>query len=236
MINVNDLKIFIDFIANKEQSGTAYTINQLNNAFQAANIDLFKLRYGLPEDYQPGLPMPPQGYEVTQKMKDDLRACKVITTLPVNSSGEMILPSDYVHRTAITYKKIINSTTGGDPTEYRKSVESIDDNKWDERLDNSIKTPSIDFPVCNFMVDRIRFSPKTLGQVEFSYLKVPSKPVWGYLTTTGVEVYNPSTSTNFDWNEILFTDIAKIVISYLSINLRDSELHNAMAEYKSKGV
>jgi len=41
MINVNEIKGFIDFIANKEQSGTAYSIPQLNLAFQAANVDLF---------------------------------------------------------------------------------------------------------------------------------------------------------------------------------------------------
>lgn len=236
MINVNDVKIFIDFIANKEQSGTAYTINQLNNAFQAGNIDLFKLRYGLPEEYIPGSPVPVQGYEVTQKMKDDLRSCKVIVTLPVSTAGEMILPSDYVHKTAITYLKVTNRCCGEAPTVKRKQVDIIDDDKWDDRIDNSIKFPSLDFPVCNFLRDRIRFEPKTLREVEFSYLQVPPKPIWGYTTTSGMEAYDPSTSTDFGWNEILFTDIAKIVLGYLSINLRDDELHAAMEEYKDKGV
>ncbi len=236
MINVNELKIFIDFIANKEQSGTAYSINQLNNSFHAANIDFFKLRYGLPEEYAPGTPVPIQGYEVTQKMKDDLRSCKVVTTLPVTSDGEMILPSNYVHPTAITYIKVLNSDCGEEPTAKRKSVETIDDDKWDERIDNSIKTPSLDFPICNFLVDRIRYEPKILKEVEFSYLRTPNKPIWGYTVVNGIETYDSNTSVQFDWSEILFTDIAKIVLSYLSINLRDDELHSAMEEYKDKGI
>jgi len=236
MINVNELKIFIDFIANKEQSGTAYSINQLNNAFQAANIDFFNLRYGLPEEYAPGTPVPIQGYEVTQKMKDDLKACKVVATLPVTSSGEMILPSDYVHYTAMTYTKVLNANCGESPISRRKQIEVIDDDKWDERLDNSIKFPSLDFPVANFLSDRIRCEPKTLKEVEFSYLRIPNKPIWGYTIQNGVEIYDANLSTDFDWSGTLLTNIGRIILGYLSINLRDDELHSAIEEYKDKGV
>jgi len=236
MINVNELKIFIDFISNKEQSGTAYSIDQLNNAFQAANIDFFKLRYGLPEEYAPGTPVPIQGYEVTQKMKDDLKACKVVSTISVSTSGEMILPSDYVHYTAMTFIKVVNSDCGDAPIAKRKAIEIIDDDKWDERIDNSIKFPSLDFPIGNFLSNSIRCEPRNLKEVEFSYLRMPNKPIWGYTIQNGIETYDTSLSTDFDWSGILFTDLAKIVIGYLSINLRDEELHAAIEEYKDKGV
>lgn len=236
MINVNDIKVFIDFMANKDQSGTSYSIEQLNNLFQSANIDLFRLRYGLPEQYVPGMPLPAQAYEVTQKMKDDLRACKVVSILPLNSDGEMILPADYVHKTDITFKKIVNACCGNPPKVSYNGVEIMDDDKWSERVSSVIKTPSQDFPVCNYLTDRIRFEPKDLGSVEFSYLRVPSQPVWGFTFAGTIEVYDPASSTNFDWNDILFTDIAKIVLGYIGINLRDGELQAAMSEYKAKGV
>jgi len=236
MINVNELKIFIDFIANKEQSGTAYSINQLNNAFQAANIDFFNLRYGLPEEYAPGTPVPIQGYEVTQKMKDDLKACKVVSTISVLNNGEMILPSDYVHYTAITFIKVLNSECGVAPTAKRKAVDIIDDDKWDERVDNSIKAPSLDFPIGNFLSNSIRLEPKNLKEVEFSYLRMPNKPIWGYTVQNGIETYDASLSTNFDWSGTLLTNIGRIILGYLSINLRDDELHSAIEEYKDKGV
>ena len=236
MINVNDLKIFIDFVANKDQSGTSYSIDQLNNIFQAANIDLFKLRYGLPEEYSLGMPLPRQAYEITQKMKDDMRVLKVVSNLTVTAAGEMILPSDYVHKTAISYKKIINACCGNPPKVDRRPVEIMDDDKWDERVSAVIKAPSLDFPVCNYLSDRIRFEPTTIKEVEFSYLRVPSKPVWAYTFTGDIEVYDPNTSVNFDWNDILFTDIAKLVLGYIGINLRDEQLQTAISEYKVKGV
>lgn len=234
MINVNEVKIFIDFVANKEQSGTSYSIEQLNNIFQAANIDLFKKRYGLPEEYTPAMPLPRVAYEVTQKIKDDLRSCKKVEVLPVNDSGEMILPDNYIHPTSITYVKVTNRDCGT-PKVSRREVEKIDDDKWNERLGNSIKTPSKDFPVCNFLKDRIRIEPRDLKSIEFSYLSTPGKPVWGYTVVGGVEVYSESASTNFDWNEVLFTDVAKIVLGYMAINLRDGELAAAMDQYKMKG-
>ena len=234
MININEIKQFIDFISNKEQSGTAYSISQFNIACQAANIDLFKLRYGLPEDYTPGMPLPRQAYEVTQKMKDDLRSCKEVVTLPV-SNGILTLPSDYVHKTALTYIKVTNSSCGEDPIVKRKGIQFLDDDKFDGRCDAVIKAPTQDFPIANILKDSIRIEPKSIKSVEFSYLRTPNKPVWGYTNNNGIEQYNPSSSTDFEWNGILFTDISKIILSYLSINLRDNDLYAAIEQYKNSG-
>jgi len=236
MINVNEIKIFIDFIANKEQSGTSYSIDQLNNLFQSANIDLFKQRYGLPEEYTPAMPIPRMAYENTQKIKDDLRSCKEVEVIKINSLGEMILPEKYIHPTSIIYTKVVNQCCGNPPKISYREVQKIDDDKWAERLSNSIKKPSKDFPICNFLKDRIRFEPKDLNKVEFSYLRSPNKPFWGYNIVNGVEVYDETKSVNFDWSEILFTDVSKLILGYMSINLRDGELASAIDQYKTKGV
>jgi hypothetical protein len=236
MINVNELKIFIDFIANKEQSGTAYTINQLNNAFQAANIDLFKQRYGLPEEYRPGVPLPKMSYEVTQKIKDDLKACKEVSDLPIDSNGFMQLPDDYVHVTNIEYLKILNNPNCESPTIKEKEVQTIDDKFWSRRKGATIKAPSKDFPICNFRKDSIEFRPKDLGKVQFSYLRVPNKPIWAYTMVSGIDTYDANNSIDFEWNEILLTDVAKLVLGYLSINLKDAELKQAIDNYKQMGV
>jgi len=182
------------------------------------------------------MPLPKMGYEVTQKMKDDLRSCKEIESIPVDSLGEMILPDDYIHVTDIAFIKIANQCCGTPPLVSRKTVERIDDDKWNERVDNSIKTPSKDFPVCNFLKDRIRIEPRDINTVEFSYLREPNKPIWGYTIVGGVEKYDSTSSTDFDWNYILFTDVAKLVLGYLSINLRDGELSGYVDQYKTKGV
>ena len=86
------------------------------------------------------------------------------------------------------------------------------------------------------MKDRIRIEPRDLGRVEFSYLRIPNTPVWAYTLVGGVEQYDPLNSVDFDWSEILFTDIAKMILGYLSINLRDGELASAIDQYKIKGV
>lgn len=236
MINVNDIKIFIDFMANKEQSGTSYSIPQLNVLFKAANIDLFKLRYGLPEDYQPTMPLPRQAYEVTQKMKDDLKDCKEVQNIAV-TDGEMMLPANYIHKTALAYRKVTNSSCGKNPVVKRRPFQFMDDDKWDERCSASIKAPSLDFPVANMLKDRIRIEPLTVKNVEFSYLRAPNNPQWKYtFDSNNIETYDPINSVNFDWSEILFTDVAKLILGYISINLRDGELQAAIENYKTKGI
>jgi hypothetical protein len=236
MVNVNEVKIFIDSIANKEQSGTSYSIIQLNNWFYGASTELFKQRYGLPEEYIPGSPVPRMGYEVTQKIKDDLKAFKVVIDLPIDSMGEMAIPTDYGHKTAITFKKVVNQCCGEPPTTSYNTVDILDDNKYAERSSNSIKFPSFDFPICNFLSDKIRFMPKDLKEVEFSYLRNPIRPVWAYTSPNGVEIYDAANSVDFEWSEILFTDISRIILGYIGINLRDDELNLAIQTYKAKGI
>ena len=72
MISINELKTYIDFISNKEQSGNNYTPEQFNMLVKRAVEDIQRWLIGLEAQYQPGAPVPAVAYEVTQKVKDDL--------------------------------------------------------------------------------------------------------------------------------------------------------------------
>lgn len=233
MVDINEVKQFVDFISNKTQSGSI-SPQEFNLAARRANYSLFKRRYGLPEEYQLGQPFPTQSYELTQKIKDDLRVFKEKQTITVDSSGKMDIPSDYVHKLAIDYRKVDN--TSGEPTVVMVPVETIDDDKFSERKRSSLKKPTKDYPVCNINSDYIEFAPADLGKVEMTYLRLPASPVWGYTTVNTMPLYDAGTSTNFEWEEMLTNDLSALILAYVGINLQDGKLENWAKEYKERGI
>ena len=235
MISVNEVKEFVDFLANKEQSGNSVSPDEFNLSLRRATDDLFRKEYGLPEDYKPGAPMPNISYEITQRIKDDMRVFKKTSAISIDSNGVGSVPSDYVHYTAIRYTKITNQK-GGNPLIEPKSVEAIDDDKWDGRIGNSIKFPDKDYPICNFNSDTIQFEPKDLTIVQLTYLKYPSSPVWGYNIIDTVAIYDSSKSTDIELPQMLTNDIARLICSYFGIRFRDNMFLEYSEMIKNKGV
>ena len=224
MVNVNEVKVLIDTIANKEQSGMPYTIDRLNELFDMANNDLFKLRYGLPEEYQPGSPVPRMAYENTQKIKDDLKDLKSKHTFSLNAQGEAPLPDNYIHKTEMYYTKVTNNL-GSQPTSRIVPIEVVDDDKWAKRMSNNVTGPDVDFPIARIDAGQVLFEPKNLQRVEMLYLRYPVKPVWAFtLNANGVEQYDSANSINFEWNQSLKSDIVRIILGYLGISLREEML------------
>lgn len=55
----------IELIVNKDFSGNIITPERFNELIKVVNIDLFRKKYGLPEQYQPGRPVPKEYVEIT---------------------------------------------------------------------------------------------------------------------------------------------------------------------------
>ena len=241
-MNLGEILSLINYISNKDQTGRTMTPNQFNLLLDASNNDYFKKKYGLPEEYQPGQPFPAQSYEITQKITDDMRSFKKwlggrdYPALSIDTSGRADIPTDYVHYSSIRYRKVTNSADCTTPTTEYKTIEVLTDAQIGDRLQNSIKMPTIDNPICSFYSDYIQFYPITLARTDFTYLRYPTTPIFGYTIVNDVEVYNPSTSTEIEWPDINHLDIVRIILSYIGINLREPQLFQYAEMKKKEGV
>lgn len=59
MIDVNSIYEYCLWQLNKEQSGNSLSPDQFNSGLAWSNLEYFKLKYGLSEDYQAGDPLRP---------------------------------------------------------------------------------------------------------------------------------------------------------------------------------
>ena len=242
MVNVNKVWEALNFLLNKEQEGNTITPAEINILFPMVNVDFFKQRYGLPEEYKPGQPLPKMSYEVTQKITDDLRAFKVrmgtdVAAMQLDSLGRAPIPSNYIHFSSVRYNMLATNTCDASTFKPR-SIEHLSDAQVGDRLGNSIKMPTARNPVFVTYATYFQFYPKDLRNIEFTYLKMPATPVYGFTEddTTDEITYSATASTHFEYPEDCFMDIVRMCASYAGMNLEDDRMVQFAEMQKTKGV
>jgi hypothetical protein len=138
--------------------------------------------------------------------------------LQINRFGLATLPANYVRESSIMYDNA--STVNCESVEGWTPVEVVTDAVWADRLRSSLKYPDKEEPICRFIGGRIEFAPKDLKYVSMTYLRMPNPAVLGYTIDSNNDiVYNPATSTQFEWPEDTHTDIANWLYLWLGDNL-----------------
>lgn len=242
MVRVNKIWEYLNFVLNKEQAGNTINLTEFNILLPVVNLSFFKQRYGLPEQYTPGQPLPQMSYEITQKITDDLRAFKVrmgidTQAMTVDAQGQAPIPSDYVHYSSARYNMIKDNVCGTVEMKPR-TIEHLTDAQLGDRLGAVIKKPTLRNPIFSTYSTYFQFYPKTIKRVEFTYLRMPRTPVYGYIpdVETDTDIYNEATSVHFEYPDDCFNDIAMLCLSLMAANLRAPEIVQYAETIKTKGI
>lgn len=215
--------------------GNKLTVPDFNLLAQLINLTLFKVKYGKPEDYQPGQALSQQAFEITQKLTDDISKFKVtmgengLGYLPINNNGIAKIPLDYAHASSMLYP------TGNSKKPFRL-IEILDDDKYGTRESASLTKPTKKNPVCNFQSGYIRFLPNNLTRAKFTYLRYPLKP--NLVVTVNEDddrVFDETASTNFEWPETVHPDIVNMIAYIVSNKMKDQVLLQAETIRKQQG-
>ncbi len=245
MVDVDVLYEFIRYIIKKESTGHL-SPDEYNRLLPRGVEDFFIQRYGLPERYQPGSPLPPISWELTQKIGDDLRPLKtVIDNHPATLEGrsrEAAIPSDYVHYASHVYWQ----TTGiscSDSSPCSRRIEIFPEDIFWDRVCHPNKAPTLKNPIGCYYADHIKLFPKTMDVIQLVYLRYPKTPHREYDTVNDRDVYLATglgetgiPTQQIELPEITTNQIARIILSYIGINLREQMLLQYAEAIKAKGV
>lgn len=237
-MNLDEVRRAINFRINKDYSGQSLSPVKFNDILPIVNLEVFKLRYGLPEDFEKKSYSARQAWEVARKISDDLRPFLVSMDgyinkpLTIDSDGIAQIPSDYAHVSAILFEY-----RDGDDTKYKK-VQPLNNANFNARKTSYILRPRKAKPVCTFRSGTIQFAPNDLKFVSFDYLRLPKKPVYAvtYDTTLEVEVYDPANSVELEWPELVHPDIVAYMVSYCADNLQMDKLKQSAEIRKGIGI
>ncbi len=224
---------FMLFVLDKDYNGDILTPAYYNRLLQASNLMYYKLKFGLPEEYQVGRPAPRQAPEITRKLKDDIRQFKTFSTVAIDGNGDGDFPDNYGHTDAVSYDRIV-SIDGVSHT-YRSPIDELTQSEADDRLGNYTKMPTTKYPILVYTSDGIRVYPTTITVVNLSYYRLPIQPVFDY-SIVDDEILVGEDPVEWDWPEDCHMDIVRIMLSDMGVNI-GSQLITQYSEMKSqKGV
>ena len=265
MINVNEVKQYIEFLSRKSQSGGVFTPNEFNLVLPKVVFDIVRKYYGVPEEYQVGHPEPRIAADNTQLVRDYLSQLKPVVVLPVNS-GFVNLPTDYIHKSSARVRDLFNDGTDEEqllkhdcncsgscscrndvdtPTLSKKPTPIVVERYYpisfmsDEQFNwamNSVKRyPTKEYPIARMQPNQIEIAPRSISSIELSYYRYPVKPVWGYTLQLGIAIYDPTTSTNIELPDICGTEVVLAMLNKLGISIREQQVINWSERTRQQG-
>ena len=222
----------VNYIANKDYGGNIIEPDRFKQLAVVVNMDLFKVKMGLPEDFQPGVALFRQHLDAVQRLTDETRFLHKRVEAQAVTAGVISYPSDYFTVDAIRYG--YQRQVDGSPKVLWKPVEALTEDQYSERAGNYTKEPSTKNPVCVFRSNGIHVYPASIPQVDFTYIKYPEDPVFDYVQETGY-ITEGGSPTEYEWGVHLHQDLTRRILSYIGINIREQQLEQYAEQHKAMG-
>lgn len=221
MININTLFEAVCRIINK-QAHTAY--KDFNRFIVQAELQLYKERLGLPEEYQPGRPVPRVAQAMTQKVSDDLRSFLVEAPLKIDTKGSAPLPADYARLTAIRSNL--------------RSVKVVEHALLGEyHLDSQLCPPTAKHPICAFYAERLQFYPVDLAAASMEYYRFPKESKWAFtLDENGRPGFDRENSVDSEFPKDCTNDLIVRVCSFFGVSIKASDIMQYADTKQRQGI
>jgi len=221
-MNLLEMFELMKYVANKDFEGQVITPERYKLLLPVVSIDLFRSKHGLPEEYQPGRPIPLEYADITLKNTDDLKAFKMPSFGRAVANGVMSYPSDYAHRDTLTYNytKVINHVA----TVLPRPVEILREAEFAARTGNYTKQPTLADPIGVVRSDGIHIRPLTITSVDCFYYRWPVSPIFEYTLGDGYLTYDPASSVQFEFPVDEHLTLVRMMLKYIGVNLREQDI------------
>lgn len=223
-MTLGEIYNLIEFITNKDFDGNIITPERFNQLIKVVNIDLFRQKYGIPEEYQPGRPVPNEYADITLKNTDDLKAFKERLAARAVTSGVMLYPDDYAHLQTVVYN--YSKTINGVATTLPKQVEILREAEFASREGNYTKMPTTANPIAVMRSDGIHIRPITITECDMNYYRFPVDPEFAYTQGDGYITYDAVNSVETEWPADEHLTLARMILQMIGVNLRADDIVN----------
>ena len=169
-------------------------------------------------------------FEEKQIVVDALMPFLVESRLIIGANGIVAMPEDYRHRLEVGYLDIQNPDCDNDePTIKPKPCHYLAANEVIETLSSPIRKPSKKKGIYKhtFVNNYMQLYPEDLtGYCHFKYIRDPKEALYNTTidTVNRIEVYDPTTSIDLEWNDQDKDNIVDLLLMFRGIAIRESAL------------
>lgn len=213
-MNINDVRIFLDFCRNKAQVSGSITTQQYNLLADRAQKQKFEQDFSV--------------FIETESITEYLATFIRTATLNIDTQGHAPYPSDFAHLASLNYYFVRTSGQG-----KMIPVTEVDNADFSEVEASSLLKPTKRFPKFTFYANYLAFLPRNLGTMGIDYFKIPDTPKWAFTTVNSREVYDPSNSVQFESPDFAMNDVMALMLSFMGINIQVPMLVQYAQEFKA---
>jgi len=229
-VSIDTVKKYTEFLVRKNNS-QYLSPDQFNLIINRASRTVFVKRTGNPHDYQAGAPIPRMGFQITQKITEDLKAFQENANLPLSAQGRVTYPSNLAYTIpGIFYK------TEKHGKEIYVQVEIIDKDKEGYRLSSSIVYPTRLRPIALFESTYLQVYPVGISNIKFPYLRYPKDAVWAYTVVNNRPVFDPANSVDLEWEDMVVNDVIMQALKSIGISIKDADVMNFAQSESMQGA
>ena len=222
-------------LANKSQDG-AITISQYNQAQYAASLQLWEQYIGELQDFKPNSPIPSVAYAKTTKVETDINPFRVPMATATSDSSGVILFDTFTNLGYVTDLYSVDS----EAVDTIYPCVRINEQRLANQLSSRVAPPATEHPYYFVNNTSIQVFPKAVADFKITYIKRPENRVVKYTVSgSGRPVITAvgsggSDSQYLEWNQQNFNDLSVLILAFLGVNLKDSELVQ-FSQLKSQG-
>ena len=213
----------IEFLVKKNQWGYI-SHEQIDICLDMSQLELFEDYYGNPNKYQAGRPIPPVSYGSTNKVQDSLRNFITTETIDVTfaPAGLITIPTDYRDYLGafITYTDSGNTVTH----ELDMVSEAQRGIALNSQLFSVRSTADLSSSFISMVDSGFQIYPATTYAGQFTYLRLPAVPVFGYTQVGRTITYASGSSTQLEWGDDDIDKIIQKALGFIAIGLEDDRL------------
>lgn len=236
-MDINQAKIYVEYIARMNQSGNIGPVG-FNIMARQAQMQEINYLVGQVRDYQPnrsikpGQPIPPVGAEVTSVVSDMLRTIRGQVVTQNVTNGQVPLPADYLYLSNLESFFVRSQSAPGANDGYQTwvQVDDITEGEFAYRTNSRVKYPDVAAPIATnygtyfYICPNPGTDPIYSQQIRLTYWQKPPDPIWNFTGTGQNMVYAPTGSHNFSLGEGVHERICWRIIKLYGISTRDRDL------------
>lgn len=243
-MTLQEILDFIYFIINKEQSGKFIKPDEFTGLLRSANYKFFKKYFGVPEEYQIGVPMSRIEWEITDVIKEKLS--RFMVSLDEANGNALEVMNGFATKPSDMFFADYFTSPSGHPGSFRKGYQ------FDSQKQNPVTSPTERNPIATVRADMIEFAPDTMANVNFYYLRRPNEPKYDFYVDTndnvvylapgetspsdGTPANHVSTSVELDWDIDCIWDIIEIILEDVGIGINRAEVIQYANQKQIKGT
>lgn len=193
-LGVDKVYRFVQFVSNKESRGWI-SPEEFNLAAELSQLTAYMKREAV--------------FIASKKILNDMRPFMKVSPAITPATGLCAYPTDLRH-----------FTSGWMDSDFAEITE-LTQGELAPAMQSALEPPTEAYPAGVQRDTGLQLYPTSItADIRMEYIASPTAPEWDYtVSPSGRPVYAPGTSTDFGFDDVLFLEIAMLVLANVGVNL-----------------